>query len=90
MAAGTVQTVLVCAASSNSDPTGACPAGTAPATVQAYVIDPANSGYIDGIAQPFDYSLGSSYWYGGFLSLMGLFITVFLIRVFLDFLKRAF
>lgn len=52
MPAGTLQTILICQDSATS--AAPCPAGQAPVTMQAYVIDPASQGFFDSAVVPFD------------------------------------
>lgn len=70
MAAGTAQSILVCQATADNSTVTPCSAGTAPVVMQAYVIDPANSGYFDAVAAPFDYTAATSFWFLAFSSMI--------------------
>lgn len=72
MSTGSLQSVIVCQASSTE--LAPCPAGQAPAVVQAYVLDPASSTFLDAIAQPFDYANGSAFWLSAFMFTLALYI----------------
>jgi hypothetical protein len=73
MATGTVQTIVVCAASST--PAAPCPAGQAPATFSAYVLDPAQALYFDAVTAPFDYGVAMSFWTAAFITTLVLYVT---------------
>lgn len=72
MPAGVLQTVLVCQESPT--PSAPCPAGQAPAAMQAYVVYPASASYLDAVAEPFDYATGAAFWSAAFVFTLSLYI----------------
>ena len=54
---------------------GPCPAGTAPAAVQGYVIAPAQAANIEAQNQPFDYGVASAIWGFAFTFVVGLYLV---------------
>lgn len=59
-AIGTVQTLVVCQPASAGFQ-GACPAGTAQAVVQAYVITASEAARFEATAEPFDATAAGAY-----------------------------
>lgn len=70
MPVGELKTILVCQPSGT--PAAPCPAGEAPASLQAYVIDPASQGFFDTLNTPYDYERGAALWAWGFVFIMTL------------------
>lgn len=54
MAAGTLETILVCRAGWPSDSHVPCPAGTGPVAIEAYVLDATSKDFFDSVIVPFD------------------------------------
>lgn len=83
--AGSTQYVLECVPRVPTTGTSIAPcvnvsgAGYRPVQVQAYVIDPAFSSYIDELTTPFDYTLGSAFWAFGFTGVMILYFSAHVI-----------
>ncbi len=70
---GTVQTVVVCvAAVLTVEP---CPSGSAPATVQAYVLDVSQQPTMEALNAPFDFDYAAGIWGIGFTFVVGLFLV---------------
>ena len=72
MASGALENVIVCRASAT--PAAPCGAGEAPVAVQAYILDPASSSFIDAAAQPYDYASGSGFWAAAFVFTLTLYL----------------
>ncbi|MEJ7805142.1 MAG: hypothetical protein WKG03_04390 [Telluria sp.] len=60
MAVGTTQTLFICVPAQLAQ--APCPAGTAPATMQGYVLDPGHASSIEAQNEPFDYVVASQIW----------------------------
>ena len=73
MAAGSVQTVLVCVPS--QFPQAPCPTGTAVGSAKAYLIDESQASSIEAQSAPFDYAYASGLWGLGFTFVVGLFLV---------------
>lgn len=73
MAAGSVQTVLVCVPSQFSQ--APCPAGTAITVAKAYLIDESQASSVEAQNAPFDYAYASGLWGMGFSFVVGLFLV---------------
>lgn len=72
MPAGTLENVIVCRPSAT--PAAPCAAGEAPATVQAYVLDPAGASLLEAASQPYDTATGLAFWSGSFVFIVGLYV----------------
>lgn len=72
MPVGAVQTLVVCVPAQVEQ--APCPAGSGMglATVQGYIIDPAQAASVDAQNAPFDYVLAGSYWAMAFTFVVGL------------------
>jgi hypothetical protein len=73
VAMGTEQIVVVCMPAQVSE--GPCASGMAPATVSAYLIDPAQASNIDAQNAPFDYSVAATIWGFAFTFVVGLYLV---------------
>ena len=73
MAAGTLQTIVVCVEATHRQ--APCPSGMALTTIQGYVIDPTQATNIDAQNAPFDYSYASGIWALGFAFVVGLYLV---------------
>jgi hypothetical protein len=51
-----------------------CPAGQAPAPIDAYVVEPASASYFDAVAEPYDYINGAAFWAFAFVFTLTLYI----------------
>lgn len=60
MAAGQVQTVVICSPSAFGQ--APCPSGQAVTTMQAYVLDVSSQSSIEAQLAPFDYGLAAQFW----------------------------
>ncbi|WP_454874782.1 hypothetical protein [Paraburkholderia xenovorans] len=98
MAAGTVQLVLVCVTASSEDQVTALDQQICPSSggrnlhlqqLQAYVISPESAGYIDSIAQPFDYTAAAGFWGVAFTTVISLWLVSHGAGVIVNFLRRA-
>jgi hypothetical protein len=70
---GSLQTVLVCKATTAPDAVqGACPAGFAPVTVDAYLVAPSQAFRLDVATQPFDAATAGEYFGFAFASTVAL------------------
>jgi hypothetical protein len=76
MAAGSTQYTIQCVLKSPNNGNSTAPCVTVganryvPVMVQTYEIDPASASYIDAIATPFDYALGTSFFMFGFCGII--------------------
>lgn len=73
MAVGSVQSVLVCVAADVGQ--APCPAGTAPAVVQAYVLDASQAASIEAQYEPFDYAKAAEVWGFAFTFVVSLYLV---------------
>jgi hypothetical protein len=97
MAAGSVQTVVVCSSTGSvgvggvgvSCGTDASGNALYLSTVQGYVIDPAYSSYIDSVASSFDYTQAFGFWGVAFTSVVGLYFASKGIGTVLSFIRRV-
>ena len=76
MGIGSVANVLICQPRQDGGPAIApCGQDTGgisyqPQMLRGYVIDPANAGSLDAIAEPFDYAQAATLWSAGFSSVL--------------------
>lgn len=98
MPAGSIQSILVCIPLSPGDQSSEidqqlCPsAGGQPFRVQqqqAYVLSPDSAGYINSIAQPFDYTVAAGFWGVAFTTIVGLWLVSHGAGAIVNFLRRA-
>lgn len=95
MTTGSVQTIVVCvpAPSASAKQQATCPAvGTqyyVPATIQAYVLDPAQQNDIDAALGPFDYGYASAIWSLAFSTVVGLYFFSNAISQILGLIRRG-
>jgi hypothetical protein len=98
MSAGSAQYILVCVPVSGSDQTNSidqqiCPPYNGQSfhlqTQQAYVLSPDSAGYIDSIAQPFDYSVAAGFWGVAFTTIISLWLVSHGAGAIVNFLRRA-
>ncbi|MFM0230815.1 hypothetical protein [Paraburkholderia sediminicola] len=98
MAAGTLANVVVCAPVSSADQTSGidqqvcAPSGGTYFHLQqqqAYVLAPESAGYIDSIAQPFDYSVAAGFWGLAFTTIISLWLVSHGAGAVVNFLRRA-
>lgn len=84
MAAGSVQALLVCVAAASSAATTTVDRQVCPPvgdqyfrlqTLSAYVLSPDSAGFIDSVAQPFDYSIAAGFWGMAFTTVVGLWLV---------------
>ena len=96
MAAGAIQTIVVCIPSTGSgDPAlrSLCPGVGSqaydPSTIQAYVLDPGQQSNIDAAVGPFDYEYAGGLWAFAFTMVVGLYAAAKGIGSVLDFIRRG-
>jgi len=98
MAAGALENILVCAPASSSDQTSSLDQQVCPAVngqnfrlevQQAYVLSPDSAGYLDSIAQPFDYSAAAGFWGVAFTTIITLWLVSHSAGAIVNFLRRA-
>lgn len=98
MAAGTVQTLVVCSTTPGTVNSGGVAVSCGMdangkalylGTVQAYVLDPSSAGYIDAIATPFDYTQAFGFWSLAFTSVVALYFACLGIGTVVNFIRRA-
>jgi len=98
MAAGSVQLVLVCAPAVSADQVNTVDQQVCPAVAgqsfhlqqqQAYVLAPESAGYIDSIAQPFDYTAAAGFWGLAFTSIITLWLVSHGSGAIVNFLRRS-
>jgi hypothetical protein len=84
VAAGTVQAVLVCVPASSGDSISTVDQQVCPPvngqnfhlqSQSAYVLSPDSAGYIDSIAQPFDYTQAAGFWGFAFTTVLVLWLV---------------
>ena len=85
MALGSTKNVLVCAESAIT--VAPCPTGQAPATYDAYLVEPANSSFFDNIAQP-DFSDAGTFFAIGFLVPMTFYVFSLGLGSVIGFIRR--
>lgn len=66
MAAGSIQTILICRIGEQASPHIPCPVGTGAVAIQAYVVDPAAADFFDSVVVPFDPSQAATFFIAGF------------------------
>ncbi|WP_257127843.1 hypothetical protein [Burkholderia sp. MSMB2157WGS] len=98
MAAGSIQAVLVCAPALVSDQVTAIDQQICPPTngqsfhlqqQQAYVLTPDSAGYIDSIAQPFDYIAAAGFWGVAFTTIISVWLVSHGAGAIVNFVRRA-
>lgn len=98
MPAGSTQIVLVCVpVLSGEQPSNTdqqlCPPVNGQAfrlqQQQAYVLSPDSAGYIDSIAQPFDYAVAAGFWGVAFTTIISLWLVSHGAGAIVNFLRRA-
>ncbi|MDR7334277.1 hypothetical protein [Roseateles asaccharophilus] len=72
MPAGSLENVIVCRPSAT--PAAPCGAGEAPTVLQAYVLAPSSSSFVDAAAGPYDYATGAAYWSAAFVFTVSLYL----------------
>jgi hypothetical protein len=86
MSTGAVENVLVCVAVMSADQTTGVDQQVCPPvngqyfnlqSQKAYVLAPESAGYIDSIAQPFDYATAASFWGVAFTTVIALWLVAF-------------
>ena len=85
MAVGSVQTIVVCTASSFTQ--RPCPAGEAVTTMTAYVLDPAYAASIEAQYADFDYSLAAGFWALAFTTVLMLYLVSLASGTILNFIR---
>jgi len=85
MAAGSLQTVLVCVPSQFGQ--SPCPSGMAISSMQGYIIDPSQAQNIEAQNAPFDYAAASALWSLSFCFVIGLFFASKKIGILLSFIR---
>jgi hypothetical protein len=70
MSVGAVQTLVVCVPAQVEQ--APCPSGMGLATVQGYIIDPAQAASVEAQNAPFDYSVAAGFWGMAFTFVVGL------------------
>lgn len=73
MAVGTEQTLIVCTPAQVAQ--APCPSGMAPATMQGYVLDPAQASSIEAQNEPFDYAIAAQIWGMAFTFVVALYLV---------------
>lgn len=73
MASGSVQTIVICAAS--AFPQAPCPSGQAVTTIQGYVLDVSQQASYEASTAPFDYVFAAGVWSFAFCFVVGLFFV---------------
>ena len=97
MAVGTVEAVVICTnapgaamlpgpVSCGADATGN---PLYLATMQGYVVDPASAGYLDGLAQPFDYGAAAGFFALAFTVVVGVWMVSAGAGAVLDLIRRG-
>lgn len=98
MQAGSIQSIPVCIPLSASDQPREidreiCPSAGGQAfqvqQQQAYVLSPDSAGYINSIAQPFDYTVAAGFWGVAFTTIVGLWLLSHGAGAIVNFLRRA-
>ncbi|WP_241482172.1 hypothetical protein [Caballeronia grimmiae] len=56
---------------------------------QAYVLAPESAGYIDSIAQPFDYTLAAGFWGVAFTTVVALWLVSYSAGAVINLVKRV-
>lgn len=84
MAVGSAQALLVCVTAAPGDGTTPIDQQICPPvggqyfhlqTLSAYVLSPDSAGFLDSIAQPFDYSIAAGFWGVAFTTVVGLWLV---------------
>jgi len=98
MNAGVVASVLICAPVESIDQTSAVDQQICPVlggqnfhlqSQLAYVLAPNSAGYIDSIAQPFDYATAAGFWGLAFTTIISLWLVSHGAGAIVNFLRRA-
>jgi len=98
MSIGSVQSVVICVPASSSDQTSALDQQACPPSgsqyfhlqaQQAYLVDPADAGYLDGLAQPFDYSAAAGFFALAFTMVVGIWMVSAGAGAVLDVIRRG-
>ncbi|WP_231941280.1 hypothetical protein [Burkholderia sp. PAMC 28687] len=98
MPVGSVQIVLVCVPVSSAEQTSTvdqqvCASFNGSSyrlqQQQAYVLSPDSAGYIDSIAQPFDYVAAAGFWGVAFTTIVSLWLVSHGAGAIVNFLRRA-
>jgi hypothetical protein len=87
---GAVRSVIECLPSGTPLAGLPCPAGTGPVAIDAYVIESASAGYIDGIAEPFDLTGASAFFFAAFIFTLTIYIGASFYGTIIDFARRIF
>lgn len=87
MAAGTVQTIVICAPSAFSQ--APCPSGQAISTMQAFVLDPAYQASFNALTEPFDYAVAGQFFMFGFTTVMSFWLLGIAVGAIVNRVKRA-
>lgn len=87
MAAGTIQTIVICAPSPFSQ--APCPAGQAVSTMQGFVLDPAYQASFDALVEPFDYAVAGQFFMFGFTTVVSFWLLGIAVGAIVNRVKRA-
>ncbi len=87
MPAGTVQQLIVCAPAAET--MAPCPAGTAPATVSAYVVSADSASLFEAATGPYNYEAASGFFAAGFVFILSLYIGSRVFGMILDMVRRG-
>jgi hypothetical protein len=97
VAAGTVQAVLICVPVASGDSASGidqqvCPQANGQyfhlQSQQAYVLAPDSAGYIDSIAQPFDYGTAVGFWSFAFGTVLSLWLVAYGVGSVINVIRR--
>ena len=98
MAAGTVESVLVCVPIAGGDQASTVDQQVCPPVgsqyfhlqqQQAYVLSPGSAGYIDSIAQPLDYTAAAGFWGLAFTTIITLWLVSHGAGAIVNFVRRS-
>lgn len=98
MSAGAVAKVLICTPVPSADQTSSVDQQVCPSldgqnfhlqSQLAYVLAPESAGYIDSIAQPFDYAAAAGFWGLAFTTIISLWLVSHGAGALVNFLRRA-
>ena len=98
MSIGSLESILVCVPATMPDQLTALDQQLCPPTggqslrlqqQTAYVLSPGSAGYIDSIAQPFDYAAAAGFWGVAFTTIISLWLVSHGAGAIVNFLRRA-
>lgn len=75
MAVGSIQTLLVCSATTDGSTVSPCPAGQGPTATTAYVVAPDSASYFEAAVGPYDFVNGAAFWSGAFIFTLTLYFS---------------